>query len=374
MPIPEANYDESKVPVYQLPDPLTCLDGSPVASPQDWWERRRPEIIKLFETCMYGKMPGQPAFVDYENEPVDLHAFHGRATRREVTIHFSAHATAPAMHLLIYLPNAVQRPAPLFLGLNFAGNATIHEGESWPVEKILARGYGLATACYEDLDPDFDDGFQNGVQPLFYRPGQSRPAPDEWGAIGAWAWGLSRALDYLQTDAAIDSRRVAVLGHSRLGKTALWAGASDPRFALVISNDSGCGGAALSRRCIGETVRLINERFPHWFCANFHAYNDREDDLPFDQHMLIALIAPRPVYVASAEDDLWADPRGEYLSAWHASPVYRLLGAEGLDSEQMPPIAQPVMHTTGYHIRPGGHAVTLYDWERFMDFADLHLR
>jgi hypothetical protein len=242
------------------------------------------------------------------------------------------------------------------------------------LEVILARGYAIATLEAADFCPDNKDTFRQGLLARFY-PGRSGPpGPQEPGAIATWAWALSRALDYFEIDRDIDPRKVAVIGHSRMGKTALWAGTEDPRFALVISNNSGCGGAALSKRNFGETVARINRVFPHWFCGNFSKYNGQEDQLPLDQHELIALIAPRPVYIASAQQDGWADPRGEYLAAVAAGPVYRLFGLSGLDTSDSPPLNQSVGQTIGYHIRAGKHALTDFDWLKYLDFADRHLK
>ncbi|MGH9662075.1 MAG: acetylxylan esterase [Bryobacteraceae bacterium] len=392
------NYDEAKAGRYTLPDPLVLASGERVADAATWTRRRRPEILRMFEEHVYGRSAPRPAKLSFELSSLDREAIGGKAVRKQIAVRFSGPAGASRFDLLVYLPRDTSRPVPLFVGPNFTGNHAVHadpgialpmvwtKGEArrageesrgsaasrWPIEKILARGYGVATVYYGDIDPDFDDGFQNGIHPLFYKPGQKRPAPGEWGSIGAWAWGLSRAMDYFETDKQVDARRVAVMGHSRLGKTSLWAGAQDERFAIVISNDSGEGGAALARRDFGETVKRINTSFPHWFTSTFTKYNDDVAALPVDQHMLIALMAPRPVYVASAAEDLWADPRGEFLAAREAGAVYKLLGKRGLDAADMPGIHQPIHNTVGYHIRAGKHDVTDYDWEQWMEFADKH--
>ncbi len=402
------NYDESRVPKFTLPDPLVASDGQPVGDAQAWFAKRRPKVLELFREHVYGRSPGRPCGMKFETLSVDGQALDGAAMRKEVRVLFNGSEGGPSMDILLYVPRNAKGPVPAFVGLNFAGNHSVDadpgirlstrwmrpdrankksvnhrapetsrglSASRWPIATIVARGYALATIYCGDIDPDFHDEFRNGVHVL---DGGKPRRPDSWGTIAAWAWGLSRALDYFEVDEAVDHRRVAVLGHSRLGKTALWAGAQDERFALVISNNSGCGGAALSSRRFGETVGRINKSFPHWFCERFRDYNDNEDALPVDQHMLIALCAPRPVYVASAVKDRWADPRGEFLAAKHAEPVYRLLGTEGFGADSsatadLPAVDRPVMGRIGYHIRSGGHDVKLWDWERYLEFADKHL-
>jgi hypothetical protein len=362
---PDTNEDESKVPPYTLPDPLVLASGKKVADAKTWTSERRPELLRLFETHVYGRTPSGGPRPRFEVVKTDPSALGGKATRKDVAIVFGDGAARRTV-LVVYVPNNARGPVPAFLGLNFQRNDEI----KWPLSTIVARGYAVASAFYQDLFPDRADGAADSVVTLF----PPREGPEAWGAIGVWAWTMSRALDYLETDRAVDAKRVAVIGHSRIGKAALWAGAQDPRFAIVISNESGCGGAALSKRIYGETVAAITKRFPHWFCANFARYAGHEADLPVDQHELLALIAPRPLYVASAVEDRWADPRGEFLGALRADPVYRLLGTKGLPAREMPGVDQPIHGQIGYHVRSGGHDLADYDWRQYLAFADRHLR
>lgn len=396
------NTDESKVPDFDLPNLLLSENGTKINNIMAWETIRRPELVITFEEQVYGKAPLDEILVEISENILDTNAFGGKATIREVSFRFKNNEKYTEAILLLVLPK-IQQASPVFLGYNFSGNHTILPNTSiklpkgwvmpgdqigvtenqasalsrgvkysrWPVLNILARGYGLATMHYGDIDPDFDDGFKNGVHKLFSNSEHLKK--DDWGAIATWSWGLSKIMDYLETNDAVDHKKVALMGHSRLGKTALWAGAKDPRFALVISNNSGCGGAALSKRRFGETVAAINKSFPHWFCGNYKSYNDNEAIMPFDQHQLLALMAPRPLYVASAKNDSWADPKGEFLALKHSSQAYQLYDENGLITGGQPKENKPLQAgKLGYHMRRGNHDVTPYDWEQFMNFADIH--
>jgi dienelactone hydrolase len=358
---PAANYSEEQLPPYTLPDPLVAADGTRVT--KETWPARRAEILDLFRQHVYGRAPvDKPQGVAFTTVEEDASDLGGRATRRLVEISFDTpHAGRFKFPVQIYLPNAATRPMPVVVLLQFQGLTDAI------TPQLIDRGYALAILDRNGVAADDKEEYRKGVINAF--SGDGPLAADAWRTIAAWAWGASRVVDYLETEPAIDCRRISVAGHSRMGKTALWAGATDERFAAVLSNNSGCGGAALARRIFGETVGRINTVFPHWFCENHHRYNDREADLPVDQHMLLALIAPRAVYVTSADEDLWADPRGEFLSCVHADPVYQLLGVAGLGTQEMPSLERPLISgPIGYHVRRGRHAFTEYDWQRFLDF------
>lgn len=397
------NYDETKVPPYVLPDPLMMNDGTKVET-ADQWSARRAELYELFAREMFGQTPDLPVTVDFTIAEDNSDAFEGKVRRRQIDVTLSRNDRSLTVRLLVYTPANSSQPVPTFLGLNFNGNHTIESDPAiaittawvsnsndsgakdnrasetgrgsasrrWPIAEICEQGFGVATAYYGELDPDFDDGFTNGVHPLLDESVESRNKAS-WGSIAGWAWGLSRLLDVLEKLDQIEGTQVMVVGHSRLGKTALWAGASDPRFAMVVSNNSGCGGAAISRRRFGETVARINTAFPHWFNDNYLAYNDKEDTATFDQHELIALIAPRPVLITSASEDLWADPKGEFLSGVGAESVYRLLGTNGIATTEPPTAGEAIHSRIGYRMRSGPHDMLLEDWQACMEQARRHV-
>jgi hypothetical protein len=403
----EPHDDDAAVVVSTLPDVLAGPDGRPASTPDDWKTRCRPHQFALLETNVYGRrLPPAAVRVGADPERTAVTLAGGiQAIRQQVRLRFGNGPDAPAVDVLLYLPQT-DHPVPVFLNLNFRGNQAEHpdpairmtrawlpddeqngivdhrateasrgtSSRRWPVEPLVARGYGMATACYGEIFPDRPDGRAESVLAALGRPVDGELAPDEPGAIAAWAWGLSRILDWLVRQPEIDATRVIVVGHSRNGKAALWAGACDERFAMVVSNESGCGGAALERRPVGETIADITRRFPHWFCPTYATFAGRAAGLPTDQHALLALAAPRPLYVASAIEDRWADPRGEFLAAVAAEPVWKLFGLEGLGASAWPPVDVPVgSGRIGYHVRSGGHDFLEYDWQRFADFADRNL-
>lgn len=392
------NYDESKVPTFEVPDILKCEDGVHVETVKQWEKKRRPELLRMFSEQEYGVTPQQTGIkVRYEVLGSNPKAMNGLATQKQVIFHFTGKngKTHQAL-LLLYLPNGTKGKVPVIVSYNFHGNQTTtfeddvipspskelmkgagsekwvrgEQASRWSYELALRRGYAVATMNYHDIYPDSPDLQGYGISPLMPNYKEDSREEDEWGSIGIWAWGYSRIADYLEKEKRIDRNCMVVLGHSRLGKTSLWAGVQDKRFKVVISNDSGCGGAALSKRVFGENIARITASFPHWFCSAFNKYSENEATMPFDQHELLALVAPRHVYVASAEDDQWADPRGEYLSTYYAGAAYRLYGMQGLPSEEQPAIHHPQHFDVGYHIRAGKHDVTEYDWQCYLDFCE----
>ena len=380
-------YDQSKVPHYDLPPLLVTAEGKTIKTPEEWRNIRRPQILALFSNLVYGRVPKpeSPIKTEFEVKKTDPEFMGGKATRKDVQIRFSNEKGKAEMLVLVFVPNKATKPVPAFMKHSFNNTKSrdfnahptrpgrLRNG--WPLGEFFDRGYAFVAVYQQDLVGHNEVEFLKGIHPLFYKKGQSFPKAHEWGVLSAVAWGAMRAMDYLQTDSDIDHNRVAIMGHSKMGKAALWTAAQDERFALAISAQSGCAGAALWRRRSGETLEKMVTRFPYWLCRNAWKFVSQEDDLPLDQHMLLACIAPRPVYVHSGVEDTWADPRGEYLSAYHASEVYRLFGKKGLASESSPPVGEAIIESdVGYHIRQGGHSIEMYDWQRFLDFADYHFK
>lgn len=372
----EINYDESKVPAYTLPSLLTTSNGVKILNKKEWITKRRPELLELFTTQVYGRVPITSYKKSIQVVKTDPNAMDGLATLKLIDITISAQQRSLTIHMGLFIPNKATIPVPAFLLICNRPTVNIdftrkNKSEFWPAEEVISRGYAVAAFYNADVDPDNDDGFANGIHGLL----DTNRTAESWGTIAAWAWGASRCLDYLITDKQIDPDKIAVVGHSRGAKTALWAGAVDERFAMVVCNEAGCGGSSLSRRRYGETIYEINRGFPHWFCTNYKNYNHNEDALPIDQHMLLALIAPRPLYVASAEKDKWGDPLGQYIALCQAVPAFNLFGTKCDLPASFPPVNSPLSSgKVAYHVRDGVHNLLLKDWNFFMDFADNTLK
>lgn len=400
------NYDETRTGDWKatIPELLTLNNGKPVTTSRQWYRQRRPEILEIVEENQYGKWPAKKPKVRHEiNEDLGLG---GTAIRKQVTLYFSEDPEGPHADVLIYLPKDANAPVPLLLNLSFMPNNTtvsdegVKEGRRWDdknktyvtvpstpgrpsfgsldntIRKFLKEGYGFATVCYTDFEPDVNHAAKYGVRGLWFKDGQEEPAADDqWGAISAWAWGVSNIIDYFEKDKDIDASRIALTGCSRLGKTTIWAGARDQRIAVVIPSCSGEGGAALSRRNYGETVAHLTEpsRYPYQFARNYAKWADKVDQMPMDSHFIIALIAPRPLLLSTGNTDTWSDPKGEFLAATEAGKVYELLGKDDLGTDVMPQAEQPIFNTLGYVMHDGGHGVMPQDWDYYLEFIKKYL-
>jgi hypothetical protein len=379
-----SNYDEAKVGTYTLPDPLVLQNGQRVRDADSWRKQRRPEILKLYETEVYGRVPAQAPRIKFREAGTDLGALSNSAIRKDIVGSIGGAGAGPKLNLVLYLPANATGPVPVLLHMLF-GNPPVggspdsstngsRPGEVGPLADILARGYGYAMFRYTEVEGDSRTNNLTLARRLALTPGYAQAAPDEWGTITAWAWAASQVRDYFETVSAVDARRVALIGHSRLGKTALWAGARDPRFALVFASCSGELGASLARRDYGETVDDVIANFPWWFAGNFQKYSRHWSELPVDSHMLIALNAPHPVFITGGTKDQWADPRGEFLAEVAAGPVYRLLGKKDLGTTDMPLDTPLITGDLGFLYHTGPHTIAAEDWKAFLEFTDRHLK
>ena len=369
-----ANYEESKVPDLVLPDLFVSYQGQIIQSDQEWEKIRRQEIIQSFADQMYGQLP-----IDYDElwlEPSIplLNPYKEYADYKLINMRISRNGSSQSIPLHIFTPTRERGPFPVILLISHRQVDKLiadTEDQFFSIQQIVSRGYAAAVFDVEFVSPDDKERYDDGILKSLYP--EQLEMPNGMRGLSAWAWGAMRAMDFFEKDPLIDHTKAAVVGHSRGGKAALWCGANDTRWAITYSNESGCGGAALSRRKFGETVERINTAFPYWFTDNFDTYNGNEESLPFDQHQLLATIAPRAVYIASAMEDLWADPKGEYLSLKLASRVYTQVYDMKTDLPDHYDFTPHSLHQgpLGYHLREGKHNLTSIDWENFLDFADL---